>query len=59
MMADPDRHVRKAAVVSLSAAVHHKPSLVAAHLETLLPLLYEQMVVRPDMVRRGGGEMEA
>jgi cullin-associated NEDD8-dissociated protein 1 len=51
MMADPDRNVRKAAVVSLSAVAHHKPVLVASHLETLLPLLYQQTVVRPELVR--------
>ncbi|KAG1681345.1 hypothetical protein FOA52_007393 [Chlamydomonas sp. UWO 241] len=51
MMADPDRNVRKAAVVSLSAAAHHKPVLVASHLESLLPLLYQQTVVRPELVR--------
>jgi cullin-associated NEDD8-dissociated protein 1 len=51
LMEDPDRHVRKAAVVALSAVVHHKPGLVAAGLEQLLPQLYDQTVIKPEMVR--------
>jgi hypothetical protein len=54
-MGDPDRHVRKAAVVALSAVVHHKPGLVAGGLAQLLPLLFEQTVIREDMVRAGLG----
>lgn len=51
MMADPDRHVRKAAVVSLSALARHKPRLVLPHLAQLLPLLYQQTAIREDMIR--------
>uniref|UniRef100_A0A383VAE3 TATA-binding protein interacting (TIP20) domain-containing protein n=1 Tax=Tetradesmus obliquus TaxID=3088 RepID=A0A383VAE3_TETOB len=51
LMKDPDRHVRKAAVVALSAVVHHKPGLVAAGLEQLLPLLYDQTAIKPEMIR--------
>ncbi|KAF6251732.1 armadillo-type protein [Scenedesmus sp. NREL 46B-D3] len=51
LMADPDRHVRKAAVVALSAVVHHKPGLVAAGLEQLLPQLYDQTVIKQEMIR--------
>lgn len=50
LMNDPDRHVRKAAVVALSAVVHHKPGLVVAGLEQLLPVLYDQTVIKPEMV---------
>jgi oligoendopeptidase F len=50
LMSDPDRHVRKAAVVALSAVVHHKPGLVAAGLEQLLPQLFDQTAVKPEMV---------
>ncbi|GAX78344.1 hypothetical protein CEUSTIGMA_g5786.t1 [Chlamydomonas eustigma] len=51
LMSDADRNVRRAAVVALSAVAHQKPSLVASHLSSLLPMLYEQTVVRPEMVR--------
>ena len=50
-MSDPDRHVRLASVVALSAVAHHKAPLVSPHLPQLLPVLYEQTVVRPEMVR--------
>jgi hypothetical protein len=50
-MGDPDRHVRKAAVVALSAVVHHKPALVTSGLDELMPLLLDQTVIKQDMVR--------
>ena len=55
LMGDPDRHVRKAAVVALSAVVHHKPGLVTAGLQQLLPLLFDQTVIKPEMVRHWTG----
>jgi cullin-associated NEDD8-dissociated protein 1 len=51
LMADPDRHVRKAAVNALSAVAHHKPQLVVGHLPALLPLLYDQTQKKPELVR--------
>lgn len=51
LLRDEDRHVRRAAVVALSTAAHNKPSLVADHLPELLPLLYEQMKVKPELIR--------
>lgn len=50
-MGDEDRHVRRAAVVALSAAAHAKPVLVADALPALLPLLYAQTVVREELIR--------
>lgn len=49
-MSDPDRHVRKAAVVALSASAHHKPGLVSGGLQDLMPLLLDQTVIKPEMV---------
>jgi len=51
LLGDSDRHVRKAAVVALSAVVHHKPGLVTTGLPQLLPLLFDQTVIKPEMVR--------
>ncbi|KXZ56874.1 hypothetical protein GPECTOR_1g789 [Gonium pectorale] len=51
LLSDPDRHVRRAAVVALSGCAHAKPGLVVGHLPQLLPLLYAQTVVREDMIR--------
>ncbi len=51
LMGDADHHVRKAAVVTLAAVLHQQPSLVVGALPRLLPLLYEQTKVRPELVR--------
>jgi cullin-associated NEDD8-dissociated protein 1 len=40
------QHVRRAAVSALSTAAHNKPGLVKDLLPTLLPLLYDQTVVK-------------
>lgn len=55
LMGDPDRHVRKAAVVALSAVVHHKAALVTGGLPELMPLLLDQTVIKPEMVSERGG----
>jgi len=40
------QHVRRAAVSALSTAAHNKPNLIKGLLQELLPLLYEQTVVK-------------
>jgi hypothetical protein len=40
------QHMRRAAVSTLSTAAHNKPELVKDLLPTLLPLLYDQTVVK-------------
>lgn len=40
------QHVRRAAVLALSTAAHNKPSLIKGLLPELLPLLYDQTVVK-------------
>lgn len=59
LVSDADPGVRRAAVVSLSAVAHTKPALLASPgvggaappLTALLPPLYEQTVVRPELIR--------
>jgi len=50
-IADADRHVRRAAVLTLSSVSHNKPSLIRDNLPDLLPALYGQTVVREDLIR--------
>lgn len=50
-MEDDDRHVRRAAVQVLNVGAHNKASLIQGLLPTLMPLLYQQTVQRPDLVR--------
>lgn len=40
------QHVRRAAVSALSTAAHNKPGLIKDLLPTLLPLLYDQTVIK-------------
>lgn len=40
------QHVRRAAVLALSIAGHNKPNLIKGLLAELLPLLYDQTVVK-------------
>ncbi|CAI7847637.1 unnamed protein product, partial [Closterium sp. NIES-53] len=51
LLRDSDRHVRRAAVLALTTAAHNKPGLVEDLLPELLPLLYDQMRVKPEMIR--------
>ncbi|XP_024525263.1 cullin-associated NEDD8-dissociated protein 1 isoform X2 [Selaginella moellendorffii] len=51
LIKDGDRHVRRAAVSALSTAGHNKPSLVKELLPVLFPLLYEQTVVKKELIR--------
>ncbi|KAH9575070.1 hypothetical protein CY35_01G092900 [Sphagnum magellanicum] len=51
LIKDEDRHVRRAAVSALSTAAHNKPGLVKDLLPTLLPLLYDQTVVKKELIR--------
>lgn len=51
LLADPQPPVRHSAVLLVSAAVHHKLSLVRSRLPELLPQLHEQTVVRPELCR--------
>jgi cullin-associated NEDD8-dissociated protein 1 len=51
LIEDPDRHVRRAAVQALQVGCHHKAPLLLPLLPSLLPLLYQQTIVRPELVR--------
>uniref|UniRef100_A0ACD5V930 Uncharacterized protein n=1 Tax=Avena sativa TaxID=4498 RepID=A0ACD5V930_AVESA len=51
LIKDSDRHVRRAAILALSTAAHNKPSLIKALLSDLLPLLYDQTVVKEELIR--------
>lgn len=43
--------MRKAAVQLLSTAAHNKPGLIVGNLPSVLPLLYQQTVLNPALVR--------
>lgn len=51
LIRDHDRHVRRAAVLALSIAAHNKPNLIKGLLPELLPLLYDQTIIKKEMIR--------
>ncbi|XP_051146886.1 cullin-associated NEDD8-dissociated protein 1 [Andrographis paniculata] len=51
LIKDNDRHVRRAAVLALSTAAHYKPNLIKGLLPELLPLLYDQTVIKKELIR--------
>ncbi|KAJ7967930.1 cullin-associated NEDD8-dissociated protein 1 [Quillaja saponaria] len=51
LIKDHDRHVRRAAVLALSTFAHNKPNLVKGLLSDLLPLLYDQTIVKKELIR--------
>ncbi|XP_071725473.1 cullin-associated NEDD8-dissociated protein 1-like [Rutidosis leptorrhynchoides] len=51
LIKDQDRHVRRAAVLALSTAGHNKPNLVKGLLPELLPYLYDQTVIKKELIR--------
>ncbi|KAI3695011.1 hypothetical protein L1987_77999 [Smallanthus sonchifolius] len=51
LIKDQDRHVRRAAVLALSTAGHNKPNLIKGLLPELLPLLYDQTVIKKELIR--------
>ncbi|KAF5731795.1 cullin-associated NEDD8-dissociated protein 1 [Tripterygium wilfordii] len=51
LIKDHDRHVRRAAVLALSTFAHNKPNLIMGLLPTLLPLLYDQTIVKQELIR--------
>ncbi|CAI9300289.1 unnamed protein product [Lactuca saligna] len=51
LIKDQDRHVRRAAVLALSIAGHNKPNLIKGLLPELLPLLYDQTVIKKELIR--------
>ncbi|KAG7031344.1 Cullin-associated NEDD8-dissociated protein 1, partial [Cucurbita argyrosperma subsp. argyrosperma] len=51
LIKDHDRHVRRAAVLALSTFAHNKPNLVKGLLPELLPLLYDQTIVKQELIR--------
>ncbi|KAL9353697.1 hypothetical protein Peur_051667 [Populus x canadensis] len=51
LIKDHDRHVRRAAILALSTFAHNKPNLIKGLLPELLPLLYDQTIVKQELIR--------
>ncbi|TFK38693.1 TIP120-domain-containing protein [Crucibulum laeve] len=51
LMLDQDLTVRRLALSSLNSAARTKPHLIREHLPSLLPNLYKETVINPDLIR--------
>lgn len=48
---DDDINVRRVALITFNSAAHHKPSLILYLLPQILPLLYRETSVKPELIR--------
>ncbi|KAJ8923621.1 hypothetical protein NQ315_010200 [Exocentrus adspersus] len=48
---DPDLNVRRVALVAFNSAAHNKPSLIRDLLDTILPQLYGETIIKRDLIR--------
>ncbi|CAG9855280.1 unnamed protein product [Phyllotreta striolata] len=48
---DPDLNVRRVALVAFNSAAHNKPSLIRDLLDTTLPQLYGETIIKRDLIR--------
>lgn len=48
---DKDINVRRVALITFNSAAHHKPSLIPDLLPRILPLLYKETLVKPELIR--------
>ncbi|KAI0761177.1 ARM repeat-containing protein [Trametes elegans] len=51
LLSDPDLTVRRLALSALNSAARSKPHLIRDHLPTLLPSLYKETAVNPELIR--------
>ncbi|KAG8804387.1 hypothetical protein FRC19_011274 [Serendipita sp. 401] len=51
LMSDKDLTVQRLTLSTLNAAARNKPHLVQDHLQQLLPLLYAETVLKPELIR--------
>ena len=51
MVEDKESENRRLALTALNSAAHNKPHLIMPHIEKLLPLVYRESIIRPELVR--------
>ncbi|KAI5811207.1 armadillo-type protein [Peziza echinospora] len=51
MVEDKEFENRRLALTALNSAAHNKPHLIMPHLDKLLPLVYRESIIRPELVR--------
>jgi len=51
MMSDPELENRRLALTTLNSAAHNKPDLIIPNLGQLLPLVMQESVIKPELIR--------
>ncbi|EPS39189.1 hypothetical protein H072_7034 [Dactylellina haptotyla CBS 200.50] len=51
MLKDPNLDNRKLALTALNSAAHSKPSLVKHNISSFLPLVYQETIIKPELIR--------
>lgn len=51
LLKDPELEVRRLALMTLNAAAHRRPALIQRILEDVLPLLFAETEVKPELIR--------
>ncbi|KAH8811979.1 armadillo-type protein [Xylogone sp. PMI_703] len=51
MLRDPELENRRLALTTLNSAAHNKPDLILPHLGQLLPLVMNESVIKPELIR--------
>ncbi|KAF3918054.1 hypothetical protein ABW21_db0205353 [Orbilia brochopaga] len=51
MLNDPSLDNRKLALTALNSAAHNKANLIKANLPSLLPLVYQETIIKPELIR--------
>eukprot|EP01104_Vermistella_antarctica_P019462 TRINITY_DN762_c0_g1_i1.p1 TRINITY_DN762_c0_g1~~TRINITY_DN762_c0_g1_i1.p1 ORF type:complete len:1331 (-),score=413.33 TRINITY_DN762_c0_g1_i1:65-3832(-) len=52
LLGDKEIHVRRATLLTLNYAAHNKPSLLREGMSSLLPVLYGETKVKPELIRQ-------
>lgn len=52
LLKDESLDVRKPAMFAFNAAAHNRPSLIRSHLDVLMPMLFQETVPRPELLRK-------
>ncbi|XP_050436438.1 cullin-associated NEDD8-dissociated protein 1 [Adelges cooleyi] len=50
-LTDPDINVRRVTLIAFNSAAHNKPSLIRDLLDTVLPKLYAETIVKKELIR--------
>lgn len=51
MLKDSDTEIRRLGMMTFTSATHNKPELVLGHLNELMPYIFSESTIKPQLVR--------